>query len=121
MAQVFRICCRLSRSWNGISSMSSFPASILRKIKNVVDDGEERVGRESNQAEIFALGLRELGVEDEFGHAKNAVERRTNFVAHVGQEGALRRAGGFGCAFGSFQLLLELLALCDVFSGNNDC
>jgi len=47
-----------------------------------------------NQAEIFALGLRELGVEDEFGHAKNAVERRTNFVAHCWPGKVLFAAAG---------------------------
>ena len=35
---------------------------------------------------MIALGAVELGVQQQFRHADDAVHRRANFVAHVGQE-----------------------------------
>jgi hypothetical protein len=92
----------------------------FREIQDVVDDGEERVCGETNQAEIFALVRRELGVQDKLGHSENAVERGADFVAHVGQESAFGGVGGFGGALGVVQQLFIQLSLRDVLSGDDD-
>ena len=52
----------------------------------------------------------QFGVQRQLGHADDAVERRANFVAHVGQEFALGSIGGFGSFLGLLQLGFTLLA-----------
>ena len=61
---------------------------------------------------------RQPGAPDQVRHADDGVERRTDLVAHVGQEGALGHVGTFGLAGGFDQLggarldhRLELLAV----------
>ena len=47
----------------------------------------------------------QVGAEQHLGHAQHAVHRGADLVAHGGQEGALRAAGGLGRVLGLFQLL----------------
>ena len=47
--------------------------------------------------EVALLGG-EVGVERQVGHADDAVHRRANLVAHVGEELALGAVGGFAAA-----------------------
>ena len=60
---------------------------------------------------ILALFAVELGVQQQIGHADDAVHRGADFVAHVGQEFALGAVGGFGRLFGYLQFLLRPFAL----------
>jgi len=92
----------------------------FREVQDVIDDGEQRIGGEADQAEIFTLIGGELGVENEFGHAQNAVEGGADFVAHGGEEGAFGGAGGFGGALGVLQQLLIHFPLGDVLGGDDD-
>ena len=55
------------------------------------------------------LGV-ELGVERQFGHADDAVHRRADLVAHVGQEGAAGAVGRFR------RLLAAMRSASDAFS-----
>ncbi len=53
-------------------------------------------GRGLHQVEVLALLGRQLGVQRQFRHPDDAVHRRPDLVAHVGQELALRAVGRLG-------------------------
>ncbi len=72
----------------------------LREVENVVDDGEQRVGRALDGRGEAALARIELRIEQQLGHAEHAVHGRTDFVRHARQEFALGLARGFGDAAG---------------------
>ena len=67
----------------------------LREVEDVVDDGQQRLGGRLDHVQIVALLGSEVRGERELRHANDAVQRRANLVAHVGQEFALRAVGGF--------------------------
>jgi hypothetical protein len=77
----------------------------FREIEDVVDDGQQAVGRGFGHLDVLALNGLQLGAEDEIGHAENAVHGRADLVAHVRQELALRPARRFGGFFGLAQVL----------------
>ena len=84
------------------------------EVKNLVDHSEQGVRGILDGVQIFALLLIQLRSECKFRHSDDAVHRRSDLMAHVGQEFALGQAGrlgGFSCPF---QLGLESLALGDV-------
>ena len=83
----------------------------LRKIKNVVDHGEEMIRRRFGHLEILALLGLQLGVEHQSRHAEDAVHRRPNLMAHVRQELALRSTRGLRHLFRLLQLGFGLTAL----------
>src|SRR5205823_14442074 len=53
------------------------------KIKNVVQDRQQRLGAAANRLRVVALLGIELGFQKEPSHADHPVHRRANFVAHV--------------------------------------
>ena len=65
----------------------------LGKIEDVVDNRQEVLAGIDHRAGVFPLPRREAAVEEQFGHAHDGVERRADFVAHVGKEVALGLAG----------------------------
>ena len=71
----------------------------LGKIEDVVDDRQQRLGGRFDGAKVMPLFGVERRIEGQFGHPDDAVHRRPNFVAHVGQKGATRLADGFGSRF----------------------
>jgi hypothetical protein len=84
------------RNANGLMSRSSRPASILEKSRmssirqaSASPDGFHRLG-------IGRLLRRERGVQQQIGHAENAVERRADFMGDHGEKAAPRPAGGIG-------------------------
>ena len=81
---------------NSRTSSSSLPASIFEKSSTSLMQREQVVGRGPGDLQIAGLPLVEPRVGDELEHADHAVERRANLVAHVGEEGTLRLAGGDG-------------------------
>ena len=72
----------------------------LREVQDVVEQPQQRIGRLLHQVQVLALLGRQLGVEQQFGHADDAVHRRADFVAHVGQEFALGPVGPLGLFLG---------------------
>ena len=68
----------------------------LGEIENVVEDREQRICAGANRLGVVALCAIETGVEQQTGHADDAVHGRADFVAHGGEERALRAAGRFG-------------------------
>ncbi len=68
----------------------------LGQVEDVVDDAQQVPG---GGVDLFqALGLFEGGgfPLHDVRHAEDGVHRRADFVAHVGEEGALGPVGGFG-------------------------
>ncbi len=86
------------------------------KVENLTDDGQQRVGALPDCLRIVALLGREIGAEQQAGHADDGVHRRADFVAHVGQEFRLGLVGVFRRFLGGDDFLLDLLALGDVFT-----
>ena len=64
----------------------------LGEIENFVDQREKGLGRRRDGAGIGALLGRQLGVEQQPGHAEDAVHRRSDLVAHRGEEAGFRLA-----------------------------
>jgi hypothetical protein len=65
-------------------------------VENVVDQSQQGIRGELGHVQVFALLGIEVGIEDEFGHADDAVHGSANLVAHGGEKIALRAIGGFG-------------------------
>ena len=76
----------------------------FRKIENVINDREQRIGRTLRQFQMLTLYRREIGIQRQLNHAKDAVHGRANLMAHIGQELTLGVASGLGCRFGAFEL-----------------
>jgi hypothetical protein len=80
-----------------VDTLQLEPAGLdLAEVEDVVDKGQERIGRRSDGLGEAALGGIERRVQQEPGHADHAVHRRPDLVAHVGQEIALGLVGGVG-------------------------
>ena len=86
----------------------------LGKIQNIVDDREQGLTAQANGVDKIVLFLVQLGVQQQGRHPDQRVERRANFMAHVGQELGLDARGGLGRILGPGQLLFRLLQLGDV-------
>ena len=73
----------------------------LREVENVVDD-RAAASRPTTctMSRYSRCSAVELGVERQLRHADDAVHRRADLVAHVGQEFALGAAGGLGRLLG---------------------
>ena len=68
----------------------------LGQIEHIVDEGDQRFGGTLERAHEAALPGVEGGVLEQGGHADNAIERRAQFVAHVGEEARFRLHGRLG-------------------------
>ncbi len=81
----------------------------LGEVEDVVDHGQQVIGRELHHPKVLSLLRAKVGVERQLGHADDAVQGRADLVAHVGQEFALapgRRHGGIlGLAHGGLRPL----------------
>jgi hypothetical protein len=64
----------------------------LREVEDVVENRQQRLRRQLHGREALPLFRRQLAVEREAGHAQDAVHRRPDLVAHVGEELAFRAA-----------------------------
>ena len=90
------------------------PGLDFRKIEDVVDDHQQRVGRETHHLQIIALLVVEAGVEQQVGHADDAVHRRAQFVAHRREKRALGAIGRLGRFARVLQLDFDTLVAADV-------
>ena len=86
----------------------------LGDVQQVVDDEHQTLRRAVGKADEFALTIRQLGLQHQFGQAQHAVHRRADLVAHVRQEAALGLAGRFGRLARGFQCHLGGLQIADV-------
>ena len=62
------------------------PSLEMGNVQNVVDDGDQRIARVSNDFGALALVGVEVRVEQQVRHGDHAVHRRAQLVAHHGQE-----------------------------------
>ena len=58
----------------------------LRQIEDVINEREKRLGAASNRDRGFLLLGREPRAEENVGHTDDAVHRRSDLVAHVGEK-----------------------------------
>jgi len=65
----------------------------LREIQYVIDDGEQRIGAAARGFDVFALFIRQVGLQQEGSHADDPVHRRADLMAHVRQKFRLRQRG----------------------------
>ena len=65
----------------------------LGEVENVVDDRQQRFGALADGAQIILLAGRQGGALQQAGEADDAVQRRADLVAHIGQELRLDLAG----------------------------
>ena len=72
----------------------------LRQIKDVVEQMHQRLGRHPQGIDLAVLRFGERRVEQQVGHADDAVHRRADLVTHVGQETRLGDVGTFGLFLG---------------------
>jgi hypothetical protein len=80
------------------------PGLYLGEVEQVVDQPEQRAARCGDRPHhVLLLRLQGHGPE-QIGHADDPVERRSDLVAHVGQEAALGAACLLGLALGLGQL-----------------
>src|SRR5258708_31128873 len=79
----------------------------LRYVEDVADDLQQLTGRLARHVGVEALIGIEAAVEEDLDHADDAVERRADLVAHVGEELGLGAARRLGAGLGLPQLLLR--------------
>ena len=77
----------------------------LREIQNVVDQVQQRFAAGADHAHKLLLLFGKVGLQQQAGGADDAVHRRADLVAHVGQEIGFRRR----CLLGHFLGLLGFL------------
>jgi len=80
------------------------PGLDFGKIENVIDDGQQRLGRAFDAGHIIALPRVQFGVLQQLHHPQNPVHWRTDFMAHIGEKftlGAVGRLGFMGAGFQS--------------------
>ena len=63
-----------------------FPGFDFGEIQNISENTEQRLPARSDDGRKFALFIVELRIEQQGGHADDAIHRRTNFVAHGRQK-----------------------------------
>ena len=65
----------------------------LREVQDVVEDGQERPRALVRRQRVIALFICQIGVEQDFRHADDRIHRRTDFMAHLGEEVGFVAAG----------------------------
>ena len=89
-----------------------------RHVEDVVDDGEQIVAARTDVAAVIGIAWRAERAVDlarhQLGKSDDGIERRAQFVAHIGEEFGFRLVGGLGLgllvevAFGQIGELLGL-------------
>ena len=79
----------------------------LGEVEDVVDDRQQRLAARAHGLGVAPLLLVQLGVQQQPGHADDAVHGRADLVAHVGQELALGDVGRLGSRVIWFARLME--------------
>ena len=81
-----RVSCNRSRRLNGICVEHQFAGFDFREIEDLVDDAQQAVGGFFDGAQVIELTRRQFAFLQQVGEAENAIERRADFMAHVGEE-----------------------------------
>ena len=101
------------------SSLSSKPRRLgLREVENVVDDVQQMGAAAVDVGGILPVALIAQGaielVPQDLGKADDGVERRAQFVAHIGEEFRFRPVGALRQFLGFLQLPFRALAIGDI-------
>ena len=80
------------------------PGFDLGKIENVVEDGQQGVGRRVGKVQILVLLFVQRCIQRQPQHAQHAIHGRADFMAHVGKKLAFRLACGLCILFRLTQL-----------------
>ena len=80
----------------------------LRQIENIVEQFHQHFARVMGDGQLLLLLGIERAVQGQRDHPQQAVERRADLVAHVGQEHRARFGHVQGGAAGDFQFLIGL-------------
>ena len=86
----------------GLWRQRQFAGLDLGEVENVIDQAQQAVGAAAHGAGEIALFFVELRGQQQIAHADDAVHRRADFMAHVGEEAALggvRVLCGPACGF----------------------
>ena len=83
----------------------------LREVEHVVEQRHEIAAAVENGLHLLALFARQISHLQHLRHAQNAVQRRADLVAHVGEEGGLGVRRGNGCGLRLLQFPLALAQL----------
>ena len=86
----------------------------FREIQNVIDDAEQGLGCAMGFFDIVAGTLGQFLAQAQLGKTQHGIDRGTNLVAHVCQEGALGERGSFSLIARLAQCLIGALALGDI-------
>ena len=89
----------------------------LRKIENVVDDGQQRLTRSPDSFRMLTLLGGKRRVEQQPRHADDPVHRCPDFVAHGGEKFGFRPCGGLRGIFSGDEIPFHPLAFGDVTAG----
>ena len=73
------------------------------KIKNIVNDRQQRIRRRFDDVQVVPLIGRQIRVEHQFHKAYNGIQRGTDLMAHACQKFAFGSAGGFSGQFRPIQ------------------
>src|SRR5262245_31020032 len=74
-----------------------FPGIHFREIEYVVHNPQKRIGGGLAHGEKFGLIIGKFAFQQELQRTEYSVHRRTNLVAHIGEELHLRAGQRFGC------------------------
>ena len=96
------------------------PRLDLGKVQDVVDEGQQSPPAVLSHVCEAPLLRRKVCVHKELKHAQDAIHGGADFVAHVGQETALRPIGGIRGFPGVNQFLLVAFLLGDLLRNSDD-
>ena len=83
------------------------PRFDLREIEDIIDDREQPFGTAPNRVSVVALLLGKRRVQEQLGHADDAVHRRADLVAHDREKLGLGAVAGFGRHLGLEQIAVQ--------------
>jgi hypothetical protein len=105
------------RAVEGDRSIASLPASIFEKSRMSLMMVSRDSAEDLTICRYSRCSSSSVGVQRQIRHADDAVHRRADFVAHVGEEVALGPAGGLGRVARQDQALLPSNAVGQVDHG----
>ncbi len=82
-----------------------------RQIQQIVQNRQQMRGRLLRGVQLVALRRRQRAIEQQIEHAQHPIQRRAQFVAHIGQKQALGAVGLLGSGLGQLQFGVEALEL----------
>ena len=104
----------------GLGLQLEFAGLHFRKIQDVVEDGEQRLGRRTDGLQRLTLITCEGRIKHQFGHADDAVHRGANLVTHVGEKFALGATARLGGILGVVQRVFDQFPVGDIDQGAFD-